>query len=352
MFRLSDTAKKRYTAFWDNDAFGRFCLHLSMRLNKTEAPPAAPEDVAGRWEDIDYRTRHYDWQAASSRFFAEGFPRSFVNFGPGCLAAMIGGSYKWAEDTVWFENGKVITDWDSPPPPALDEASAMYRLTKALTQSLLDSGQSCVSVSDMGGTYDIVAALRGTQDLLMDLYEYPEQVKAYVKKLQPVWRDYFLRYAGRLIAAQGGMTSWMPIWSDKTYYPLQCDFSAMISPDMFEEFVLPDLAYQSGYMKRSVYHLDGPGELPHLRHLLSLPRLNAIQWTSGAGNPDVDDACWHDLYREIQAAGKGLVLLGVRPENLESLLDSFSPKGLFVSCGVSDEAQAKELIRAADCRGA
>ncbi|MCL2512626.1 MAG: hypothetical protein FWF08_01890 [Oscillospiraceae bacterium] len=352
MFQISDILKKRYSAFWDVDAFGRCCLYISKPPGgDAPAPPDAPVDVAGQWEDIGYRTRHYDWAADNTRFFADGFPNSFPNFGPGCLTAMIGGSYRPAEGTVWFELEQVIADWKNPPPPVLDEGSAMYRMAEALTQNLLESGKSYVSITDIGGMYDILAAMRGTQDLLTDLYDCPEDVKAYVKKLQPVLRDYCMRYSNRLIARQGGMTSWMPIWSEKTYYPLQCDFSAMISPDMFKEFILPDLIYQSEYFERSIYHMDGPHELPHLKHLLSIPRLTAIQWTPGAWQPDCGDPCWYDLYREIQAAGKGIVLLYVRPENFENLLKNVSAKGLYVCLKANDGKQARELIRVADCAG-
>jgi len=353
MFQISNDIKNRYAAFWEADAFERCCLFTSVWLNETKlAPPVIPNRSKEWWENIGFRVRQADCEIANQRFFADGFPNTFANFGPGCLSAMIGGTYRPADGTIWFENQQVITDWTSAPDPVVDESCAMFRMVEEFTRRLLGGGQSCVSVTDIGGTYDIVAALRGTQDLLMDLFEYPGEIKAYVKKLQPVWRDYYLKYANRLIAAQGGMTSWMPIWCGKTYYPLQCDFSAMISPDMFEEFVLPDLQYQTEFMERSVYHLDGVGELPHLKHLLSLPRLTAIQWTSGAGHPEISDECWFDLYREIQAAGKGLVLLGVRPEKLETLLRGVSPKGLFVSCGARDEAHALELTRIVDCRGA
>ena len=349
MFQLTDDVRKRYDAFWETEACGRCCLFMSLRREPCEAPPQAPDDIAARWEDIEWRTRQQAWQVANTQYFAEGFPNAFVNFGPGCLSAMIGGSHRWAERTVWFENEAVITDWTSPPPPVLDHTGAMYRLTEEYTRSLLKSGESCVSVPDIGGTFDIIAALRGTQNLLMDLYDSPDEIHAYVKRLQPVWRDYYQRCGWWTLAVQGCMSSWMPIWSDRAYYPLQCDFSAMISPDMFAEFILPDLAYQTEFLARSIYHLDGPGELPHLKQLLALPRLNAIQWTPGEGHPDLGDACWHALYREIQAAGKGLVLLGVPPERLEGLLGGISQKGLFISCSPRDEQQARELIRIAEC---
>ena len=117
----------------------------------------------------------------------------------------------------------------------------------------------------------------------------------------------------------------------------------MISPDMFREFVLPDLRYQTEQMERSVYHLDGPGELPHVDMLLSLEWLNAIQWTSGSGAPELTDPCWFDLYRRIKRAGKGIVLLGANPDGLERLLDNISTRGLYISVGAKDESQAREI---------
>ena len=349
---LSGETKKRYGAFWEGGAYGRCCLYLTAPSGANSAGRPVPADVAQAWEDLDLRTQIALWDAENTLYYADGFPSVFTNFGPGCLAAMIGGTYRWARDTVWFENEPVITDWEGAPAPVLDRESAMYRLADTLTEKLMAAGEGrfFTSVTDIGGTYDILAALRGTQALLLDLYEHPKEVLAYAERLRPVWIEYFRQYAERAIARQGGMTSWMPIWSDKPWYPLQCDFSAMISPEMFGEFILPGLRYYTERIDRSVYHLDGPGELPHVRHLLSLPRLSAIQWTPGSGNEDVGHERWFGLYEEIQAAGKGLVLLGVHPEELERLLRHVSTKGLYVSCGAG-AGDAKELIRMADGYG-
>ena len=346
---LSDETKRRYSAFWACEAAGRCCLYLTAPsgTGSTDRPVAI--DVAQAWEDLDFRVRRAVWDAERSRYYAEGFPSVFVNFGPGCLAAMIGGTYRWAEGTVWFENEPVIAGWESAPAPVLYRESPMYRLADALTEKLIEAGRGrfYTSLTDIGGTYDILAALRGTQALLLDLYEHPEEVLAYAQRLRPVWMGYFLQYAKRSAARQGGVTAWMPIWSDRPWYPLQCDFSAMISPEMFGEFILPDLRYYTEQIGRSVYHLDGPGELPHVRHLLSLPRLNAIQWTPGSGSEDVGHPRWFGLYEEIQAAGKGLVLLGVRPDELETLLRHVSPKGLYISCRARAE-DAGEVVRIAE----
>jgi len=346
---MTTETKQRYNAFWAGDAYERCCLFLTGRSDARRGP--RPESLKQKWEDPDYRVLKSLWDVENTLYFADAFPSVFVNYGPGCLSAMLGGGFNWGESTVWFNHEPVITDWASASASALQRESPMYRMVDALTDRLLAAGEGgrkfYTSLTDIGGIYDILASLRGTENLLIDLYENPDEVKACIEKLRPVWLDYFNQYARRLIARQGCVTNWMAIWSDKPWYPLQCDFSAMISPEMFAEFILPDLRWFTEQMPRSVYHLDGPGELPHVKHLLSLPRLNAIQWTAGDGNESLGNPRWFGLYEEIQAAGKGLVLLGVPLEELENLLRHVSTKGLFISCG-GDEKTAREIMRMAD----
>ena len=340
MFSVTEEQKQQYHAFWNRQNTGRATLYL----NSWDGSPAfaAPRDAEQKWGDMPYREQATVYQMQHTRYHIDGFPSVFTNFGPGSLAACIGGNYHFAPDTVWFDNDR--TEWDEIPAPELLENSEMYRMIEDMTQRLLSHKDLLItSISDIGGTFDIIASMRGTENLLYDLYDQPDQIKAYCKKLQPVWRAYFERYSSRLLREQGAMTSWQPVWSDKTYYPLQCDFCAMLSPQMFDEFILPDLAYQMSYMDNAIYHLDGPGELPHVDSLLSLPRLSAIQWTSGDGNAPLTDPCWFPLYQKIIAAGKGLILLGPDVAGLENLFKHVSQKGMFISAGVRDEQEANEI---------
>lgn len=345
--------KKQYEAFWAQEAVGRCCLYLTAPKNGAPAEEK-PQSLFEQWEDIPGRTRRMLRETESTAYFADAFPSAFANFGPGCLAPCVGGSYKWSEFTVWFENEPFfITDWENPPELKLLPDSKMVQLVDRYTAALLEAGRGkfFTSITDIGGAYDIIAALRGTENLLIDLLEYPEEVKAFAEKLGVIWKAYFEQNAGRLLQAQGAMTSWMPIYSEKPYYPLQCDFSAMISPQMFGEFILPDLKYHTDYLPRSVYHWDGPGELLHLPHLLSLDRLTAIQWTPGDGAPDTTDPCWYPYYERIQRAGKSLILLSADPNGIENLLRHVSAKGLFLCCNAADEKQAAEILQLADAIG-
>ena len=57
---------------------------------------------------------------------------------------------------------------------------------------------------------------------------------------------------------------------------------------MFDESK-PELAASCRRLKNAFYHLDGLGQLPHLKSLLSIPELKGIQWVPGDGQPDVTE---------------------------------------------------------------
>ena len=131
-------------------------------------------------------------------------------------------------------------------------------------------------------------------------------------------------------------------------YTLQCDFSVMISPSQFEEFVKPTLVRQAKFLDKAIYHLDGPGQIPHLEQILDINEINAIEWVplpkSGI-YMDTGSEEWYPMYKRIQEKGKKLVLRGIDPNRIEKLLDNISPKGLFISTNCETEEDAKELIR-------
>ena len=100
---------------------------------------------------------------------------------------------------------------------------------------------------------------------------------------------------------------------------LASDFSYMISPAMFAEFVRPELQASCRRLANSFYHLDGVGQLAHLDLLLEMPELNGIQWVPGAGQPDWRH--WPDVFRRIRAAGKLIQVYAWPLETLDVMAD-------------------------------
>ena len=346
MKKLSEDSIKRYDAFWENSAVDRFLTYIVVG-DYSEPRPDNMTDQEWydyKWTDVDFRMQNAINYYGNANYYLDGFTTQFINFGPGSLAACIGGNHECAKDTIWFDRNPIIKDWSDYPEPKFDENSFLWQKTLEFTDKVMATEGMVASLADLGGIVDIIASLRGSQELLFDMYDYPDDIKALIKKIQPLWKQAYTIIADKLFKKQGCMTTWIPVWCRERYSALQCDFSAMLSPDMFEEFVLPDLIDSSEFLDKSIYHLDGPGELPHVDHLLTMPRLNAIQWVPGAGSADVADECWFEMYDKIQAAGKGVVLFSERPDMIENLINHISPNGAYILVSGCDDYTARKLI--------
>jgi 5-methyltetrahydrofolate--homocysteine methyltransferase len=131
-------------------------------------------------------------------------------------------------------------------------------------------GQVVMGMVDLGGVLDILASFRGSENLLMDLYDSPEEVKRCIDELKELWFVYFNKINEIIAPCTRGYSQWFHLYGEKPSYILQSDFSYMIGPDMFDEFVAPELAWSASRLDHTLYHMDGIGEIPHLNTLLSI----------------------------------------------------------------------------------
>ncbi|MCK5739520.1 hypothetical protein KAH55_10075, partial [bacterium] len=222
--------------------------------------------------------------------------------GPGVVATFLGGSMKTGANTCWFSpkqeqeirDMNLASDGDT---VWLDRINATYTAAIERWQGLVQIG-----MTDLGGNLDILSTFRPGEKLLLDLLDYPDDVERVTWQAHKQWWFYFQKMNRILQPVNPGYSCWTPMYSEIPYYMLQCDFSYMISPDMFEEFVKPELVASSQKLGNAFYHMDGPGQLPHLDSLLQIGELKGIQWVPGAGQPDYDH--WADVYRKILDAGK------------------------------------------------
>lgn len=339
----------RFDAFWSGGPTDR-CLVAVTAPRQTPLPSDLSFQAYGsledRWMNAD-RIFHNLLAGCGQVFLGgESFPNFFPNLGPGVVAGFMGSPFRLAEDTVWFDRDPILRDWDRMPPIQLDRESLPWTVIRRMTEQWVSrsGGDFCVALPDLGGTLDILASLRGTENLLTDFLDRPDDVLALVEDVDRIWLQCYRELQALLSPHQEGTTAWLPLWCRGRYYPIQCDLSAMISPDHFLQFALPSLERQAAFLDRSIYHLDGPGQLVHLDHLLAMDRLTGIQWVPGAGAPDEMDPAWYPLYRKIQAAGKLLVLSCRDPRRIEPLLDAISPAGLYVATSCGTEAEARDLL--------
>jgi len=256
------------------------------------------EDIVDRW----------DYELSGMEFYGDSFPVVWPNFGPGVMAACIGGVAKPAPDTVWFYPPRNMEL--SELRMQYDPNSVWLKRIKDICRAAMErwKGQVQVGMTDLGGGLDIVSTFRPNEQLLMDLYDHPEEVKRQTWEAHRLWWKHFDEINSVLKPLNPGYTAWAQIFSEVPYYMLQCDFCYMIGPDMFDEFVKPELTASCKRLGNAFYHLDGIGELPHLDSLLTIKELKGIQWIPGEGRPGMTE--WPDVYRKIRNAGKLIQIWG------------------------------------------
>ncbi len=253
----------------------------------------------------------YDYHFSKMRWHGDAFPYvSTTQFGPGVLAAFLGCKPVGAETTVWFESD--VTDLPiSELHFEYDENNPYFQRIIRFYEAAMEKwhGNVVVSMVDMGGNMDVLAWFRSSENLLLDLYDDPDEVKRCINEIQDMWFKCFDRINSIMAPEARGYSQWFRTFHEKPGYVLQSDFSYMISPDMFKEFVAPELTSSAARLDHPVYHMDGIGEIPHLDHLLAIKDLAGIQWVAGDGEPSMRN--WDELLTKILASGKKLLSWGM-----------------------------------------
>lgn len=342
-----DKSRERFEAWWHGEIIDRPLLQvMSPNPDALDVPPPAYSSLEERWLDPDYRIRLFEWQMDLTYYAGDAFPYLDTHIGPGTLSLYLGAVPEFQEGTVWY--GKCVHDIPSAKPPVFDETNPYWQATLALCREgkkRLD-GRALVSFPDLIENLDTVSSLFGNEELLMALVDYPEKVHEFQRAIVPLYLEYHRRLYDIIKDEYGGSCfSAFHVYGKGRIAKLQCDFSAMISPRMFEEFVVPYLVEQCQGLDHTLYHWDGPGALPHKNALLGIEDLQAIQWTPGAGHGDVGDEQWWPLYQCIRNAGKSLMLAGLSPSQAQALVEYLGPEGLDLQVWASSPEEADNLVK-------
>ena len=269
----------------------------------------------------------YDPLWAATRFYGDAFPQLWINFGPGIMAGFTGArvhSVTEPSETTWFTpaGDRPLADIHA----RYDPGNVWWRRVQEITREAVARWDGAVAVghTDLGGNLDIAASYRDTEKLLYDLLDQPGEVTRLVSEITALWLRYYDELDAMIRPRCHGTSCWTPIWSPGKTYMLQCDFSYMISPAMFERFVLPDLVACCVHLDHAFYHLDGTGAIPHLDLLLAIGRLRGIQWIPGDGQPPPEQ--WLSLLKRIRDGAK-LCQVFVSPDGARRIVQNLGGKG-------------------------
>ena len=373
-----EAAKEKFRNYWAHKNTGRPLMCVIARrpeVQYSDGTPVEggyldqicqgkyynmPEEL--KWKDMEDKYQNpqrivdrYRYFCQTHAFLGESFPNLNIDFGPGSLASYLGSEIGFKEDTVWFN--KCLDGWDGVPKLTFDPENKWFKkhLQLAKDCQALAGDDFYVDMPDLMENIDVLASLRGAQDILFDLLDEPEMIGERIQEVTDIYYEYYDRFYDVIKDEEGGNAyTVFQIWGPGRTVKLQCDFSAMMSPEDFRKYIQPSLRSQSENVDHVLYHLDGPAAIKHMDALMEIEGIDALQWTSGDAGPDGTLPDWDVIYDKAIAAGKSIWVKVYSGEfedwirNVDRIVNKYGSHSLFLLFPEMSMEQAAYLLDYAD----
>ena len=343
-----EETKRHYIDWWNHKGI---ILNMWEHFQEGVAPhadipaPPAPKDLNQQWFDPQWRAEYLDWYVAHSSLKADMLPVANTQLGPGSLAAILGGVFEGGEDTIWIHPNPNYTD-----DIRFDENHPNWLLHKELLKACKEKAQGhyYVGMPDLMEGLDVLAALKGTDKVLLDTVMQPEVLEHQMQQINDIYFRVFDELYDIIREGDEMAFCYFSSWAPGKMSKLQSDISTMISEDDYRRFVQPFIREQCQKIDYTLYHLDGVGAMHHLPALLEIEELNAIQWTPGVGQPQGGSSKWYDLYRQILEGGKSIMACWVTLDELRPLLDNVGGDGIHLEMDFHNEQEVEQAMKIVD----
>ncbi len=340
-----EETKQRYINWWNHKGI---ILNMWEHFQEGVKPhadvpmPPAPKDLNQKWFDPLWRAEYLDWYVAHSSLMADMLPVANTQLGPGSLAAILGGVFEGGEDTIWIHPDPNYTD-----EIRFDPNHPNYLLHKELLKACKAKAQGhyYVGMPDLMEGLDVLAAIKGTDKVLLDTVMQPEVLEQQMQQINDIYFQVFDELYDIIREGDEMAFCYFSSWAPGKMSKLQSDISTMISEDDYRRFVQPFIREQCQKIDYTLYHLDGVGAMHHLPALLEIEELNAIQWTPGVGEPQGGSPKWYDLYRKILDGGKSIMACWVTLDELRPLLDNIGGNGVHIEMDFHNEREVEQALR-------
>ena len=350
-----DETKQHYSDWWQHrgivlNMWEHFQQGVTPHADIPAPPP--PRDLDQQWFDPQWRARYLDWYVAHSSLKADILPVANTQLGPGSLAAILGARYEAGTDTIWIHPRPAAVPDGSPSGDEItfNPEHPNFLLHKSLLSACKQRAQGhyYVGMPDLMEGLDVLAALFGTDRVLLDTVMNPERLERQVQQVNDIYFQVFDQLYDIIREGDEMAFCYFSLWAPGKMTKLQSDISTMISQDDYRRFVQPYIRQQCQRIPYTLYHLDGVGAIHHLPALLEIPELDAIQWTPGVGEPQGGSPKWYDLYKKILAAGKSIMACWVTIPELRPLLDAVGTEGIHLEMDFHNEQEVEQALTIVD----
>jgi hypothetical protein len=201
--------------------------------------PATPEQ---QWLDPAYVVPAALAQIESTYWGGEAIP-SYLLMGGWAVCNGATPHFNW--NTIWHDPMPI--DWENPPTFAMNWDDPWLQRYHTLYTALVEAagwddflvGHPCILPGN-----DILVAIMSNEEFLMGLHDRPEWMRAAILQLahnQQAAIKHCTDSAAGKHAFSCGNPQWMTFWAPEPYISTQSDVSCMLSTEMYDEFILPEI---------------------------------------------------------------------------------------------------------------
>jgi hypothetical protein len=346
------TLRERTAAWWQGRLPGR------MLLRVTASDPAWQEAAWDGSPDPLVRERDPRWHAHQARrelhsvhWLEDGVPRTCPVIASHLywLAGFYGASWQYESGSAWAAPMPDILD--RRPEPFTPDHPLVRVMEGALrAQAAEAAGVGFVAPPALLDGLTALSQLLGGEALCDALLQEPERIEAWLAGYETLLLT-AQRWCQETVESLGfgEGSSWLPLCAPGRFEAVQCDAAVLLSPKMFQRFVLPSLKRQVATLDFALYHHDGVEQTRFHDLLATIPGLNGIQWNPQPASNAIEDPRWIEVFRRIRARGWVLHFNPFECRNVdvvEAVIRAVGPEGLsFTLPTFTSRTEADEAIR-------
>jgi len=187
--------------------------------------------------------------------------------------------------------------------------------------------------------------MRGVENLCLDIVDQPEVVEVWLNRLSEMRYKIAEGYKDtREMLGRQESINWCGIWAPGEMDVIECDFSTMLAPGMFREFVLPEAEKEASFYDYVAWHLDGTAEIRHLDDICAIKGMRAVQWVSDTFTTQLDHL---DLFKRIRKLRKSLLFACASIDEAVAVTRETGRDGLAfdLSAAVKTEKDMEEAVK-------
>ena len=203
-----DETKSKWINYWKQQNSGPPLMCIVA--NKEEARDLELEaelkskTIEDKYFDASKIVERFRYYCNTHEYLAESFPNLSIDFGPGSMASYLGCDIVFDNNTVWFQ--PFLDDWHGYKKLEFDAENKWFKKHIELFREVkkLSGEDFLIGIPDIIENVDIFGSMRGVQDTIYDLIDFPDEMHERLRQLDSIYYKYYDKFYDIVKNKDGG----------------------------------------------------------------------------------------------------------------------------------------------------